>query len=48
MEKEKRLRDLSNYLGNIGIQFLATLGLDGRAKNSLPLFMWMITNITSN
>ena len=48
MEQEKRLRDLSNYLGNIGIQFLATIGLDGRAKNSLPSFMWMTTTITSN
>ena len=32
MEHEITLRDLANYLDNIGIQFLATIGLDGKPK----------------
>ena len=32
MEQEITLRDLANYLDNIGIQFLATIGLDGKPK----------------
>lgn len=32
MEQEMTLRDLANYLDNIGIQFLATIGLDGKPK----------------
>ena len=32
MKQEITLRDLANYLDNIGIQFLATIGLDGKPK----------------
>ena len=32
MEQEITLRDVANYLDNIGIQFLATIGLDGKPK----------------
>ena len=30
MEQEITLRDVANYLDNVGIQFLATIGLDGK------------------
>ena len=32
MEQEITLRDVANYLDNIGIQFLATIGLDAKPK----------------
>ena len=32
MEQEITLRDVANYLDHIGIQFLATIGLDGKPK----------------
>ena len=32
MEQEITLRDVANYLDNVGIQFLATIGLDGKPK----------------
>ena len=32
MEKEITLRDVADYLDSIGIQFMATIGLDGKTK----------------
>ena len=32
MEQEMSLRDVANYLDYVGIQFLATIGLDGKPK----------------
>ena len=32
MEQEITLRNVANYLDNIGIQFLATIRLDGKPK----------------
>ena len=32
MEQEMTIRDVANYLDNVGIQFLATIGLDGKPK----------------
>ena len=29
---ELTLQDVANYLDNVGIQFLATIGLDGKPK----------------
>ncbi len=51
MEQEMTLRDLANYLDNIGIQFLATIGLDGKPKVRPMQYMvledgklWFCTN----
>ena len=51
MEQEMTLRDLANYLDNIGIQFLATIGLDGKPKVRPMQYMvledeklWLCTN----
>ena len=51
MEQEITLRDLANYLDNIGIQFLATIGLDGKPKVRPMQYMvledeklWFFTN----
>lgn len=51
MEQEITLRDLANYLDNIGIQFLATIGLDGKPKDRPMQYMvledeklWFCTN----
>ena len=51
MEQEIALRDLANYLDNIGIQFLATIGLDGKPKVRPMQYMvledeklWFCTN----
>ena len=51
MEQEITLRDLANYLDNIGIQFLATIGLDGKPKVRPMQYMvledeklWFCTN----
>ena len=51
MEQEITLRDLANYLDNIGIQFLATIGLDGKPKVRPMQYMvledgklWFYTN----
>ena len=51
MEQEITLRDLANYLDNIGIQFLATIGLDGKPKVRSMQYMvledgklWFYTN----
>lgn len=32
MEQEITLRDIARYLDSIGIQFMATIGLDGKPK----------------
>ena len=51
MEQEITLRDLANHLDNIGIQFLATIGLDGKPKVRPMQYMvfedgklWFCTN----
>ena len=51
MEQEITLRDVANYLDNIGIQFLATIGLDGKPKVRPMQYMvledeklWFCTN----
>ena len=51
MEQEIILRDVANYLDNIGIQFLATIGLDGKPKVRPMQYMvledgklWFCTN----
>ena len=51
MEQEITLRDVPNYLDNIGIQFLATIGLDGKPKVRPMQYMvledeklWFCTN----
>ena len=32
MNEDITLRDVADYLDNIGIQFMATIGLDGKPK----------------
>ena len=51
MEQEITLRDVANYLDNVGIQFLATIGLDGKPKVRSMQYMvledgklWFYTN----
>ena len=51
MEQEITLRDVANYLDNIGTQFLATIGLDGKPKVRPMQYMvleeeklWFCTN----
>ena len=51
MEQEITLRDVANYLDNVGIQFLATIGLDGKPKVRPMQYMvledeklWFFTN----
>ena len=51
MEQEITLCDVANYLDNIGIQFLATIGLDGKPKVRPMQYMvledeklWFCTN----
>ena len=51
MEQEITLRDVANVLDNIGIQFLATIGLDGKPKVRPMQYMvleeeklWFCTN----
>ena len=51
MEQEITLRDVANYLDNVGIQFLATIGLDGKPKVRPMQYMvfedgklWFCTN----
>ena len=51
MEQEITLRDVANYLDNIGIQFLATIGLDGKPQVRPMQYMvleegklWFCTN----
>ena len=51
MEQEITLRDVANYLDNIGIQFLATIRLDGKPKVRPMQYMvleeeklWFCTN----
>lgn len=51
MEQEITLRDIASYLDNIGIQFMATIGLDGRPKVRPMQYMvleddklWFCTN----
>ena len=51
MEQEITLRDVANYLDIIGIQFLATIGLDGKPKVRPMQYMvleeeklWFCTN----
>ena len=51
MEQEITLRDVANYLDNIGIQFLAIIGLDGKPKVRPMQYMvledgklWFCTN----
>ena len=51
MEQEITLRYVANYLDNIGIQFLATIGLDGKPKVRPMQYMvleeeklWFCTN----
>ena len=51
MEQEIALRDVANYLDNIGLQFLATIGLDGKPKVRPMQYMvlegeklWFCTN----
>lgn len=51
MEQEITLRDIANNLDNIGIQFLATIGLDGKPKVRPMQYMvleddklWFCTN----
>lgn len=51
MGKDIKLRDVANYLDDIGIQFLATIGLDGKPKVRPMQYMvteddklWFCTN----
>lgn len=51
MEQEITLRDIAHYLDNIGIQFMATIGLDGKPKVRPMQYMvledgklWFCTN----
>ena len=51
MTNEISLQDVANYLDNIGIQFLATIGLDGKPKVRPMQYMilddgklWFCTN----
>ena len=51
MEQEITLREVANYLDNVGIQFLATIGLDGKPKVRPMQYMvledeklWFCTN----
>ena len=51
MTNDLSLQDVANYLDNIGIQFLATIGLDGRPKVRPMQYMilddgklWFCTN----
>ena len=51
MEQEITLCDVANYLDNVGIQFLATIGLDGKPKVRPMQYMvledeklWFCTN----
>ena len=51
MTNEISLHDVANYLDNIGIQFLATIGLDGKPKVRPMQYMilddgklWFCTN----
>ncbi len=51
MKQEITLRDVANYLDNVGIQFLATIGLDGKPKVRPMQYMvmedgklWFCTN----
>lgn len=51
MEQKVTLRDVADYLDNIGIQFLATIGLDGKPKVRPMQYMvldddklWFCTN----
>lgn len=51
MEQKITLRDVANYLDSIGIQFLATIGLDGKPKVRPMQYMileddklWFCTN----
>lgn len=51
MTNEVSLQDVANYLDNIGIQFLATIGLDGKPKVRPMQYMileddklWFCTN----
>ena len=51
MKQEITLRDVANYLDKIGIQFLATIGLDGKPKVRPMQYMvledeklWFCTN----
>lgn len=51
MEQQITLRDVANYLDNIGIQFMATIGLDGKPKVRPMQYMvldddklWFCTN----
>ena len=51
MEQEMTLRDVAYYLDNVGIQFLATIGLDGKPKVRPMQYMvledeklWFCTN----
>ena len=32
MEEQITLRDVADYLDHVGIQFMATIGLDGKPK----------------
>lgn len=43
MEKEITLKDVADYLDNIGIQFLATIGLNGKPKVR-PMQYMMLEN----
>ena len=51
MEEEITLRDVANYLDKVGIQFMATIGLDGKPKVRPMQYMvleddklWFCTN----
>lgn len=51
MEQKITLHDVANYLNSIGIQFLATIGLDGKPKVRPMQYMvledeklWFCTN----
>ena len=51
MEQEITLRDVADYLDSIGIQFMATIGLDGKPKVRPMQYMvleddklWFCTN----
>ena len=51
MEKEITIRDIACYLDNVGIQFMATIGLDGKPKVRPMQYMvledgklWFCTN----
>ena len=46
MNEEITLQDIANYLDNIGIQFLATIGLDGKPKVRPMQYMVMDDNFS--